>query len=413
MSACRSGRCTTSPSTTACLIGSTATGRTTGRCAVRAPSPFKWPACRRTVRRRRVAGAAVSVDAVVAVGTAVGARNRRMRVRLHDTGPGQSRRHLGELLWQRGHALRRPHAPCAVGEPVDPYAGLGADEDKYRCHWTPPLAFDPFEPETVYYGCQVIFKTSTQGQTWDVISPDLSTQDPSRIVFSGGVVGDNLGQFYGGARLRHRALEDSAWADLGRHQRRQDLEHARRRKELERPDENVKGMAPWGTITKIEPSSFDAGTAYVVVDYHLMDNRDPHIYKTSDFGSSWTKISDGLPRGPLAYALSVAENPNRQGMLFAGTGNGFHYSPDDGKSWKPFKTGLPAAPVTWIEVQKRAPRRRRVDLRPGAVHPPRHHDAGARRSDVRRRRASSTRRATACARREAAAPTSSTQCLKG
>jgi photosystem II stability/assembly factor-like uncharacterized protein len=68
---------------------------------------------------------------------------------------------------------------------------------KYRCHWTPPLAIDPFDHETVYYGCQVIFKTSNGGQSWDIISPDLSTQDPSRIVSSGGIIGDNLGQFYG------------------------------------------------------------------------------------------------------------------------------------------------------------------------------------------------------------------------
>src|ERR1041384_4806224 len=71
------------------------------------------------------------------------------------------------------------------------------DAVKYRCHWTAPLAIHPFDPDTVYYGCQVIFKTSNAGQSWTVISPDLSTQDPSRIVSSGGIVGDNLGQFYG------------------------------------------------------------------------------------------------------------------------------------------------------------------------------------------------------------------------
>src|SRR5437879_12084999 len=70
-------------------------------------------------------------------------------------------------------------------------------ELKYRCHWTPPLAIDPFDHNTVYYGCQVIFKTSNGGQSWSVISPDLSTQDQSRIVSSGGIVGDNLVQFYG------------------------------------------------------------------------------------------------------------------------------------------------------------------------------------------------------------------------
>ncbi|MFI5127537.1 MAG: WD40/YVTN/BNR-like repeat-containing protein, partial [Candidatus Acidiferrales bacterium] len=71
------------------------------------------------------------------------------------------------------------------------------NDAKYRCHWTPPLAIDPFDNKTVYYGCQVIFKTSDGGVHWSVISPDLSTNDPSRIVSSGGIVGDNLGQFYG------------------------------------------------------------------------------------------------------------------------------------------------------------------------------------------------------------------------
>ena len=68
---------------------------------------------------------------------------------------------------------------------------------KYRCHWTPPLAIDPFDHNTVYYGCQVVFKTSNEGQSWSVISPDLSTQDSSKIIPSGGIAQDNLGQFYG------------------------------------------------------------------------------------------------------------------------------------------------------------------------------------------------------------------------
>jgi len=224
---------------------------------------------------------------------------------------------------------------------------------KYRCHWTPPLAYDPFEPETVYYGCQVIFKTDDQGQTWSVISPDLSTQDPERVAFSGGIIGDNLGQFYGEvvfaiapSKIRKGLIwagtndgkvwytkdGGAAWTDV---------------------TANV-GMPAWGTISKIAPSTFDAATAYMAVDYHLMDDRNPYIFKTTDFGETWTKISDGLPKGhPLAYVKSVAENPNRQGMLFAGTGNAFYYSLDDGKTWTHFKGGLPAAPVTWIEIEPR------------------------------------------------------------
>ena len=94
-------------------------------------------------------------------------------------------------------------------------------------------------------------------------------------------------------------------------------------------------------------------TAYVAVDYHLMDNREPFLYKTADFGRTWTRISGDLPTGhPLDYVLTVAENPNRKGMLFAGTGRGFYYSLDDGAHWTRFTEGLPAAPVTWIVVAK-------------------------------------------------------------
>ena len=118
---------------------------------------------------------------------------------------------------------------------------------------------------------------------------------------------------------------------------------------------NVTGMPTWGTVRKIEPSRFDPAVAYVAVDLHLMDDRRPYLYKTADYGKTWTRISEGLPTGhPLDYVMSVAENPNRKGMLFAGTGHGFFYSFDDGKTWTQLRAGLPTAPVTWIVVSKQA-----------------------------------------------------------
>ena len=107
-------------------------------------------------------------------------------------------------------------------------------------------------------------------------------------------------------------------------------------------------------MSKIEPSHFDAASAYICVDFHMMDNRDPWVYKTTDYGKTWTKISDGLPKGPLAYARVIAENPNKKGNLFVGTGNAFYYTVDDGAHWKQLQAGLPAAPVSWIVVQKAA-----------------------------------------------------------
>ncbi|MGH7552284.1 MAG: WD40/YVTN/BNR-like repeat-containing protein, partial [Longimicrobiales bacterium] len=224
---------------------------------------------------------------------------------------------------------------------------------KYRCHWTPPLAIDPFEEETVYYGCQVIFKTTDRGQTWTVISPDLSTNDPSRIAFSGGIIGDNLGQFYGEVVFAIAASEIQRgliWAGTNDGQLWNTRDGGAHWTNVTK---NVRGLPEWGTIRRIDPSRFDAGTAYVAVDFHMMDNRDPFVYKTTDFGQTWTKISDGLPSGhPLDYVLNVVENPNRKGMLFAGSGRAFYYSMDDGTTWTRFEDGLPAAPVTWIVPQK-------------------------------------------------------------
>ncbi len=228
------------------------------------------------------------------------------------------------------------------------------DKLKYRAHWTPPMAIDPFDHNTVYFGAQVILKTTDGGSSWKVVSPDLSTHDPSRIASSGGIVGDNLGQFYGEvvfAIAPSEVQQGLIWAGTndGKVWNTKDAGGT-----WNDVTKNIAGLPAWGVVSKIEPSHFDAGTAYVAVDFHLMDNRDPWLYKTVDFGQTWTKISGDLPKGPLAYARVVAENPNRKGMLFAGTGNALYYSINDGEHWKQLKEGLPPAPVSWIVVQKQA-----------------------------------------------------------
>ncbi|MBI1876270.1 MAG: sialidase, partial [Acidobacteria bacterium] len=262
------------------------------------------------------------------------------------------------IVWAScyGNKLTRYDARTKTARSVSPWIitlDSPPTDSKYRCHWTAPIAIDPFDHTAVYYGCQVIFRTQNGGQSWDVVSPDLSTQDKSRIVSSGGVVGDNLGQFSGElvfAIAPSPVQKGLIWAGTNDGKIWYTKDAAKTWTDVTK---NVTGMPAWGTISKIEPSNFDPATAYVAVDYHIMDNRDPFIYKTTDFGQTWRKISDGLPRShPLAYVQSVAENPNQRGMLFAGTGNGFFYSMNDGGTWTLFQTGLPRAPVTWVVVQK-------------------------------------------------------------
>ena len=117
---------------------------------------------------------------------------------------------------------------------------------------------------------------------------------------------------------------------------------------------NIPGLPPLGTVVQFSPSNFDPATAYVAIDMHLVDIREPFIYKTTDTGATWKRVTGDLPTGgTLDYTLSVAENPNKRGMLFAGTGRAFYYSMDDGAHWTQFKEGLPASPVTWIVVEPR------------------------------------------------------------
>ena len=226
------------------------------------------------------------------------------------------------------------------------------DSIKYRCHWTPPLAVDPFDHNAVYYGCQVIFRTTDAGHSWSVVSPDLSTQNPAHIAPSGGIVGDNLGQFYGEvvfAIAPSKAQKGLIWAGTNDGQIWYTKDGATNWVNV---TSHVPDLPPGGTVTSIAPSSSDAATAYVSVDLHLVDNRDPYIFKTADFGKSWKRINGNLPKHELSYVRTVTDDPNCQGLLFAGTGNGLYYSLDDGGHWTALQTGLPPAPVTWAVVQK-------------------------------------------------------------
>src|SRR5881394_3919894 len=181
------------------------------------------------------------------------------------------------------------------------------NEIKYRCHWTAPLAIDPFDHNTVYYGCQVIFKTTNAGQSWTVTSPDLSTQDPSHIVPSGGIVGDNLGQFYGEvvfAIAPSKIQKGLIWAGTNDGQVWYTKDGASNWTNVTK---NISGLPPLGTITSITPSTFDPATAYISADFHLVDNRDPFIYKTTDFGKSWKPVAGNLPKHPLSYVRTITE----------------------------------------------------------------------------------------------------------
>lgn len=225
--------------------------------------------------------------------------------------------------------------------------GVPADL-KYRFNWTMPLAISPHDRNTVYVGSQHVHRTTNGGQRWDAISPDLSTNDKSRQQFSGGLTGDNIGVEYAFtvmAIVESPREKGVIWAGTndGQVQITRDAG-----KTWTNVTKNLPGLPPWGTVGNIEPSRYDAGTAYLTVDLHQVNNRDPFVYRTADYGRTWKAIVNGIPRSMLSYAHCVREDPVRKGLLYLGTENALYVSFDDGGHWQPLQSGLPSAPVYWI-----------------------------------------------------------------
>jgi hypothetical protein len=116
--------------------------------------------------------------------------------------------------------------------------------------------------------------------------------------------------------------------------------------------DNIPGLPALGTISNIEPSRYDAGTAYISVDLHQVNNTDPYAYKTTDHGQSWKLITDGIPRSVFSYVHVVREDPTRPGLLYLGTENSLYVSFNDGEDWQPLQVNLPHAPVYWLTIQE-------------------------------------------------------------
>jgi len=231
--------------------------------------------------------------------------------------------------------------------------GWSADSLKYRFVWTFPLTISPFDHNRVYVGSQYVMATQDGGRSWQEISPDLTRNDKSRQVRSGGLTPDNIGVEYSGVvfAIAESKLEKGLiWAGTNDGQVQVTRDNGTTWTNLSK---NIPGLLDWGTISNIEPSRYDAGTAYLTVDGHQVNNRDPFIYKTTDYGKTWTSIVSGIPKSPLSYAHVVREDPVRRGLLYAGTENGLYVSWDDGANWQPLQNNLPHAPVYWITVQER------------------------------------------------------------
>ena len=229
---------------------------------------------------------------------------------------------------------------------IDPTLGYPGD---YRGEWTLPLAISPRDPKRIYFGNQFLFRTTDAGQHWEKASPDLTREDPPVpttldpvTAKDSPVAGPRRGVIYtiAPSPVRDGLLwcgtnDGLIWrtADDGKHW------------------DNVtpKEITAWSSISILEASHFDAGTAYAAVDRHRLDDIAPHIYRTRDGGKTWHPISIGI--SPGSYVNVVREDPEKRGLLFAGTETGVFASFDDGDHWQRLASNLPNCSVRDISIR--------------------------------------------------------------
>jgi photosystem II stability/assembly factor-like uncharacterized protein len=231
------------------------------------------------------------------------------------------------------------------------FSGEPSKDVKERWQWTYPIIFSYVDPKVLYTSSQRVWRTTNGGDTWEAISGDLSRHDPKTFEESGGPITHDMNspEIYGTvfALAPGKKDLDVLWAgsDDG-------LIHLTRDQGKTWTNVTPPDMPDFGRVSQIDGSSFDNGTAYVAVKKMLLGDRAPYIFRTRDYGKSWTKIVTGIPPGD--YVHTVREDPVRRGLLYAGTQHGVYISFDDGERWRLFTSGLPDTPVADLVVEKNA-----------------------------------------------------------
>jgi photosystem II stability/assembly factor-like uncharacterized protein len=226
--------------------------------------------------------------------------------------------------------------------------GHGAEGMKYRFQWNFPIIFSKHNPNKLYTFSNQVHVTENEGQSWEIISPDLTRNDPEKLKSSGGpITQDNTAVEYYCTifAAQESALQEGLlWvgSDDG-------LVHIT--KDGGKNWENVtpKGMPEWMMINSVEPSAFDAGTCYIAGTKYKSGDFTPYLYKTTDYGKNWTKITNGI--NPEHFTRVLREDPKQKGLLYAGTETGMYISFNDGKNWKPFQLNLPIVPITDLTIK--------------------------------------------------------------
>lgn len=232
--------------------------------------------------------------------------------------------------------------------PDDPM-GWGAADLRYRFQWNFPIAFSKHNPDVLFVAANVLFRSNNLGQDWTAISPDLTRNDKSTMGPSGGpITRDNTSvEYYGTifaiAESQHEP--DVIWAgsDDGRI-------HLTRNGGTTWADVTPSSLPDWAQINSIDIHPFERGGAYVAATRYKSGDFRPYLYKTTDWGASWSRITNGIPVSHFTRVLRA--DPDREGLLYAGTERGLWYSLDDGARWQSLQLNLPIVPITDLAIKE-------------------------------------------------------------
>ncbi|HEX8997764.1 MAG TPA: hypothetical protein VF812_17175 [Ktedonobacterales bacterium] len=224
----------------------------------------------------------------------------------------------------------------------DNVGGVGANQLKYRFQWTFPIEVSLHDPDVLYACSNFVHRSYDEGTSWETISPDLTRNDPEKLGPSGGpITHDNSGAeiyctIFAFRESPHEQGVFWAGSDDG-------LIHISRDGGATWNNVTPSALPEWALISVIEPSPHDPATAYVAATRYKHDDQAPYLFKTNDYGATWTSISAGMPEQSITRV--IREDPNRRGLLYVGTELGVYLSFDDGATWQPFQSNLPVTPI--------------------------------------------------------------------
>ena len=226
--------------------------------------------------------------------------------------------------------------------------GAGAGAARYRFQWNFPLFFSPHDPQVLYAAAQSLFRSRDLGASWEVISGDLTRNDPAKLGPSGGpITKDNTGvEYYCTifASIESPHEQGVLWAGTD-----DGLLHISRDDGGTWTDVTPPGLPTWIMFNSIEAHPFERGGLYVAATMYKSDDFRPYLFSTTDYGATWRRIDDGID--PQHFTRVIRADPVRQGLLYAGTERGVYVSFDDGGRWQPMQGELPIAPITDLAVR--------------------------------------------------------------